>query len=546
MADYFRRSGVLLALVASASLAHASDLGSVYEQALKTDPTFKQANAQWLVDQQAYPLALTGDGVAGTGLFPNIDFTSQFDRARTSTSNTTDASATGYEWDTNYALTITQPVFNISTWLSIKEARYSVRAATATYLSAGQSLISRTAVAYLEVLRDYDILQYDLAAEAALLHELGVAKNKYSVGLDAATDVYQAQASYDLARATVIKQRVALADAKEDLRAITGEEYPVMAGLPQQIPLVAPAPHDINAWVDTALKQNYTLNADRMTMEADRVAINTTRMSRLPTVNLLGSYTYDHSTIASIGRSTEGYVGVSLDLPLFKGGYTFASTKQARYTYLKASDTVELERRTIAKSTRQDYLGVMSGISQIKADWASVNSSAKELKVTQQSYMVGSSTMEDLLSAVSTLFSSIQTWSSDRYDYLESLIQLKYDAGTLSPKDIQYLNSWMTRRVVLNKRDFSELLHYIKLPRTYLDEFLGPHQSGKRVVPKAIVRPAPHPVTRHVVVQPKPKPVTNRPVAPPPPVDQPAAMPEPSFGDDQPVEAIVVLPQPVR
>lgn len=545
MADYFRRSGVLLALVASASLAHASDLGSVYEQALKTDPTFKQANAQWLVDQQAYPLALTGDGVAGTGLFPNIDFSSEFDRGRLSVVSSD--SVTGYQWDTTYSLTITQPVFNISTWQSIKEARYSVRAATATYLSAGQSLISRTAVAYLEVLRNYDILQYDLAAEAALMHELGVAKNKYRVGLDAATDVYQAQASYDLARATVIKQRVALADAKEDLRAITGEEYHVMAGLPQHIPLVGPAPHDINAWVDTALKQNYTLNADRMTMEADRVAIDAKRMSRMPTVNLLGKYSYDHSTLDTVGRTTNGYVGVSLDLPLFKGGYTFASTKQARYTYLKASDTVELERRTVAKSTRQDYLGVMSGISQIKADWASVQSSSKDLRVTQQSYMVGSSTMVDLLSAVSTLFSSIQTWSSDRYDYLESLIQLKYDAGTLSPKDIQYLNSWMTRRVTLNKRDFTELLHYIKLPRTYLNEFLGPRQSGKHVVRRVVTKKrAPRHVMRHVVVQRKTKPVVKQPVAPPPPVDQPAAMPALSFSDDQPGEAIVVLPQPVR
>ena len=544
MTDYRRRSGVLLALVASVSLAQASNLSSVYGQALKADPTFKQANAQWLVDQQAYPLALTGDGVAGTGLFPNVDFTSQFDRGRVSV--TSSDSVTGYQWGTTHSLTITQPVFNVSTWLSIKEARYSVRAATATYLSAGQSLISRTAVAYLEVLRNYDILQYNLAAESALLHELSVAKNKYRVGLDAATDVYQAQASYDLARATVIKQRVALADAQEDLRAITGEEYTVMHSLPQQIPLVGPAPHDINAWVGTALKQNYTLNADRMSMESARVAINTARMSRLPTINVLGSYSYDHSTLSTIGRTTNGYVGVAMDLPLFKGGYTFASTKQARYSYLKASDTVELERRTISKSTRQDYLGVMSGISQIKADWASVQSSAKDLRVTQQSYMVGSSTMVDVLTAVSTLFSSIQTWSGDRYNYLESLIQLKYDAGTLSPKDIQYLDSWMTRRVALNKRDFSELLHYVKLPRTYLAEYLGVHQSGKRIAPKAIVKPASHPVTRHVVVvAPKPKPVAQRPLAPPP-VDQPQAMPEPSFSDDQSVEAIVVLPQPVR
>ncbi len=58
MTHFVRRMGVVLLLSASASAALAtSDLVGVYKQALSSDPTFREAHSQWLVDRESFPLA---------------------------------------------------------------------------------------------------------------------------------------------------------------------------------------------------------------------------------------------------------------------------------------------------------------------------------------------------------------------------------------------------------------------------------------------------------------------------------------------------------
>ncbi len=407
--------------------------------------------------------SLTGDGTEGTGLFPNISFTGTLKNTQSKLKYPTVTDTSIRTSTSQYELTITQPVFNAATWSSIATSRNTVRSATATYLYSGQSLISRTVSGYLEVLRNYEILQYYLAAEEALKEELDNAQHKLSVGLSAETDVYEAQASYDTARVLVIKQRNTLSNAQEDLRAITGKTYNILKGLPKVIPLVAPKPQSINAWVKIAEKQNYGLLADRFAMYAAHGDVRTKYLSHLPTLNAVGDYNHlNHDEASASGGETPSdktsYVGLSLSFPVFQGGYLYASTKQARYTYLKASDTVDLQHRTVIKDAREDYRSVTSGISQVQADLVSVESSKKQLMVTHAAYIAGSRTMIDVLDSVSTLFSSLNSWINDRYDYLESLIQLKYDAGTLSPKDITTMNGWLTRRMNVSQDKFSSIL----------------------------------------------------------------------------------------
>ena len=43
-----------------------------------------------------------------------------------------------------------------------------------------------------------------------------------------------------------------------------------------------------------------------------------------------------------------------------------------------------------------------------------------------------------------SLFESTTKLASSRYDYINAMLQLKYDAGSISLKDIQYFNSWLT------------------------------------------------------------------------------------------------------
>src|SRR3990167_6441448 len=125
--------GVIVLLFVGTMPLYADNLIQVYQQALVSDPTFKQARATWLAAQENLPLAVSGNGVAGNGLLPYVDLTAglgrTYERIKVGS-----ASTDGYFNQNNYQVAVTQQIFNYATWKSIDSARFSVKSATATYL----------------------------------------------------------------------------------------------------------------------------------------------------------------------------------------------------------------------------------------------------------------------------------------------------------------------------------------------------------------------------------------------------------------------------
>ncbi|AKQ33989.1 Type I secretion outer membrane protein [Candidatus Coxiella mudrowiae] len=440
---------------------YADNLIQVYCQAVERDPTFLKAHAGWLSAQQDLPIAMSGTGAPGSGLFPYVTITGSLTRTHQRISVRPPNSASGYFNQNGYLVTLTQPIFNYATWKLISRAHFTVKAATTTYIAAAQDLMFRTAQAYFNVLNAYDQLQFTLAQKESFLHQLITAEEKFKVGLIAITGVYDAQASYDQAVAQEIQDRNNLANQLENLRAITGREYRSLAGLKKIIPLVIPYPRNINAWTIIAERQSYSIQSVLYTMLAQRELVKQTAMGWYPTLtgvithgtkqqgsppSLSGSTAADEAGfINTTTTSTSG--GLNLNFPIFQGGYVIHSTRQEEYNYLSASQQLNLTHRQVIQQTRQAYLGVDSGISKIKADQQAIVSAQNKVEATQAGYVVGTRTMVNVLDAVTNLYQAQQQWASDRYTYIINIIILKQQAGTLCPQDLLEINSWLGKSV---------------------------------------------------------------------------------------------------
>jgi outer membrane protein len=436
------------------SYAEAIDLAGVYNQALTSDPTYHVAEATWLSARQNLPLAMVGTGAPGTGLFPNLTAGGLLSK-NYQKSSLAGANNQSYN-DQEYTLTLTQPIFNLATWSSIRQAGFGVKSAYATYIAAGQDLINRVAQAYFEVLRANETLQYTIKEKEADKWELLTDLEKYKVGLTAITGVYNSQASYDQQISGEINNRTLLRDQAENLRVITGKLYTTFKQLPAILPVVVPEPANMAQWVAIAAKQSYAIKSAQMTLLQDKQAILTNLTGVAPTLNAVGNYNYDHysqsfSTSSGGARITNktGYVGLALDFPLVRGGFTWVTNKQARANYLQASDNLELIYANTINSTRQSYLSIVSGIAQIDADQQTIIANEKNLEATRAAYAVGTRTMVDVLTAIAQLYDAKKEWASARYDYVEALFQLKYNAGTLGPKDLETVNSWLTYELAM-------------------------------------------------------------------------------------------------
>lgn len=438
-------------LLTLSTSACATDLMQVYRQAMKEDQTFAQAESTWHSQQMNLPIAranyLPQVGLIGNG---NRVYTRSIPGSLSAFSG----SSNGYTWQYGYTLSATQPLFDLPAWDAIKNADATVKSATATYIAAEQSLMQRTATAYFNVLEAYDQLRYTLENKRAVWQQYKTARAQFRVGLIAVTNEYNARAQYDQVVAQQIAQQNNLNIQIEALRVITDKQYASLAGLGKHMPLLSPQPNNINQWVAVADQQNYNIKAQNYAVVAAMETIKQQSTEDLPTIGLSGSYaqavTSDNPPASLLPNTTQldtGSYGLALSFKPIQGGAVIANTRQAEYNYATAAGLLEQTHRTVIQQTRTSFLSILSNVSQIKADRQSILSARNSAKAMIAGMQVGTRTMVDVLSALTTLYQAEEQYATDEYSYINNIIALKAAAGTLCVQDLQQINAWLGKSV---------------------------------------------------------------------------------------------------
>lgn len=434
-------SAILLGLGITTT-SFAADLMTVYEQAQNFDPTLRKAAAARLSAREGLPQSQAA-------LLPNMSAqATTFEYGGHNSLPVSAANPTkNYTYGvTAYSLSVTQPLFNFASWMNMRQADAKVKQADATYGAALQDLIYRTAKAYFDALQAEDALHITQAQKKLLARQLDEAKQRFEVGLNTITEVYNAQAGYDKTVTQEITDRNEVNNKYEALRVITGQRYNEIAVLNKKIPLISPNPADVEQWVKAAEQQNLTLNAARFSMDAAREGIKSKAAGHLPTLDASGSYTRSNGGNNSTYMSgvVEGTsLGLTLKVPLYQGGLVNSQTRQAQYDFEATAADMEINHQRILANTRQYYTSVLADISRLGADRALVKSARSAYESNLAAYQVGTKTNVDVLSAQKDLFDAQRKYSADQYTYVIDTILLKQLAGTLHDRDLQLINTWL-------------------------------------------------------------------------------------------------------
>ncbi len=140
------------------------------------------------------------------------------------------------------------------------------------------------------------------------------------------------------------------------------------------------------------------------------------------------------------GRTSNTSVGVQWNIPLFSGFGTTSRVREAIALEDKARNDLENTRRTAAQGARQAYLGVTSGLAQVKALEAAERSSQSALDSNRLGYQVGVRINIDVLNAQQQLYTTRQSLARARYDTIVNGLRLKSAAGTLKEDDLAQVN----------------------------------------------------------------------------------------------------------
>lgn len=425
---------------------HATDLMDIYEQALENDTVFKNAYDTYMSSTEAVPQARSV-------LYPQVGFTSQAGR------NLQKVTAGGTSVDQYYSgnvwqVTASQAVFNYQAWAKVAQAKASVKAAQATFNDAAQNLILRTAKAYFDVLFAKDTLDFAEAKKRANKRQYDQASQRFQVGLDAITSVYEAKAAYDQSIATVISARNNQVNQSENLRKLTNHVYDALAPLrDSRIPLISPEPNDVNQWIDTGLKQNYKLYASKYNLEVSKENMKALSAGNWPVLSIQSNATQTRNDVAGASffvpsRQTQANVALAMNFPVFQGGLVQSQTRQAQYNFQGSAEQMEQTYRDVVVNSRIAFNTITDGISKVKADRQTIISQQNSLESTEAQFEVGTRTMVDVVNAQQRLFEAQEQLARDQYDLINSILTLKYLAGTLNVNDIEQINSWLaTTRV---------------------------------------------------------------------------------------------------
>ncbi len=438
--------GVLAWGLSAAAGAQVTDLMRVYELALGNDPTFQGAGATNRAAQESPP-------IARAGLLPSVNATvtttGNIVKSRVGGTIFSGARGTRKFNDHDYTITLSQPLYRKDRWIALDQARVEVDQADATFAFERQSLMLRVATRYFGVLSNADTLTFARAEQEAFGQQLEQSQQRFEVGLIAVTDVEEAKAGFDLARAQVILAENELDNAREALREVTGEYHTTIATLGEGTPLEMPVPNDIDRWTETALEQNLQLAGQRYAADRSRLEIQRIESGHLPTLDLVGTHGRDvvkDSTSgggSGIRDNTNTTIGLQLTVPIYAGGSVVARTRQSRHLYQREVDELERIRRSVHRQTRDAFLGVRSGISRVEALEQAVKSNEAAAEAIEAGFQVGTRTTVDVLNAKRDLFRAKRDFAVARYEYILDTLTLKQAAGTLEEDDLRLVNSWL-------------------------------------------------------------------------------------------------------
>jgi outer membrane protein len=459
--NVMRRISLILSLAATlltTQTGHTDDLMAIYERALRSDPSLREAEATrsatlesrpqargFLLPQVGADLTYTDDQTEGSRdtTIGGQTVPSQFD-------NESD----GWRWN----IQLRQTLFRWDQWVNLKKSSKQVAQAEADYQAANQDLMVRVARAYFDVLAAQDTLESEQAAKEAIARQLEQANKRFEVGLIAITDVQEAQAAYDQAVATEISSKRSLATNKEILREIVGEFTGELAGPGEEIPLSSPDPEDEDAWVETALRQNFFVLSSELGAQIAKDDYRVARTGHYPTIDLVASHTDTDisglgtasnpqtglSTTSPIGTDSEAdSIQVQFQVPIFSGGTVSAQRREAMYRFRAAQQRFEKAARQTEREARDAYLGVVSEISRVKALKQARQSARTALQATEAGFDVGTRTTVDVLDQRRQLFIADVNYARSRYDYIINVLLLKQAAGSLMVDDLIEVNGWL-------------------------------------------------------------------------------------------------------
>lgn len=426
------------------------NLLDVYQLAVDNNADLAAAHADYQAQSERVPQARAG-------LLPQIGAGASNSSNRSKVDTTT-SSQSASRSGVVYQASLSQPLFRLDRWYQLQAAQASNEQSALELSAIEQNLILQSSEVYFAVLRAQDNLAASRAEESAFKRQFDLANERFDVGLSDKTDVLQAQAAYDAARANRLIAERMVSDAFQAVSTLTNVDLAALEGVKHSLPILAPSPNDASAWVNTASEQNLGLQAINYAVQAAQDSVKQRKSDHAPTVDAVAQYQKgDNDSLGFVnsgqsslmgmprynGNAEQSSIGIQLNIPLYTGGMTSSQVREGVYRLDQAEQMRESLRRKTVQDARNFHRAVNTDVEQVQALKQAIISSQSAVEATQIGYDVGTRNIVDVLDAQRYLYAAVRNYNNARYDYILNNLRLQQTAGTLSPDNLQALSIYL-------------------------------------------------------------------------------------------------------
>ena len=443
-----KRTLVLTSLFLLSPLSSALDLVEAYERAKNADPNWQANLYQYQADQLDV-------GVARGYLLPTVTVSGNVTRKHQDLNESSNSGAfagsnlmSSTSTTKQAAITARQPIFRVDAWQGYKQVKTSVQLSEVNLKLQRQQHLLNVSDAYFNVLRQQSLTATNAQEEKALLEQLNTMNAKLREGLVAKSDVSEANAQYQNARANRIATGVQLILAQEQLAQLIGPYQEKLAVLRDDFQYQKPIPNVLNEWVDLAQNQNLDIQQARLQLQYANDQRRVEQAAIYPQIDAVATYGYNAQSpktmISSDGQFDQ--VGVEMNWNVFTGGRTKTNIEKSKKIVQKSDAQLDAAVRKANTDVKKSYLQVETDQATLQARKAAMESSALVSKASKAQYDEGLKNMVDVLLAQRNAFSTKQEFVNAQYDYVMNVLKLKASVGQLNEEEIRQMNAWLIHK----------------------------------------------------------------------------------------------------
>jgi outer membrane protein len=323
---------------------------------------------------------------------------------------------------------------SFASWRAVNRAERVKDAAGHQLERTDQEIIFRVVDSYYGVLlarKELEVAEQSMKTAQAILDR---SKDRFESGVVVESDLLSTRVRLATRKQELIRAQNNLALARAQLSTSMGistenEFDPAEALAERDLPAVTPEELE-----KRAVDRRPDLNRIRSEEAAQQQSVSIAKSAFGPRVNAFWGWEADNPTLLAGGGGNNWLAGIEIQFDLFEGGAKRARLSHERAIQEKVAAVKEMAADATRLEVRRAYYDLDSAHQQVEVARTTIAEAQESLRINQDRYDCGLSTITDLLSAEEAARRSQTDYWEALYRYHTGYANLELASGTLTPQ----------------------------------------------------------------------------------------------------------------